>query len=103
MKIAPGDEVAGIDIFLTLVHTVHIRGRVFSAVKGDVIASPSVTLRMNDSDNTASVTAPMSVPLDKDQNFDIDGVTAGPYLLMASGNRGRRLADGPRSDQYRRC
>jgi hypothetical protein len=85
VKIAPGDEVAGIDIFLTLVHTVHIRGRVLSALKGDVIASPSVTLLINDSDNTASVTAPMSVRLDKDQVFDIDGVTAGPYLLMASG------------------
>jgi len=85
VKIAPGDEVAGIDIFLTLVHTVHVRGHVFSAVKGDVIASPSVTLRMNDSDNTASVNAPMSVVLGKDQSFEIEGVTSGPYLLMASG------------------
>ena len=41
---------------------------------------------MNDSDNTASVTAPISVVVDKDQNFDIQGVTAGPYLLMASGS-----------------
>ena len=88
VKVAPGDEVAGIDIFLTLVHTVHIRGRVVSAVKGDVIASPSVTLRMNDSDNTASVSAPMSVILNKDQSFEIEGVTAGPYLLMAAGTEG---------------
>ena len=84
LKIEPGDEVGGIDIFLTLVHTVHVRGRVISAAKGGVIASPSVTLRMNDSDNTASVNAPMTVTVDKDQNFDIDGVTAGPYLLMAA-------------------
>ncbi len=40
---------------------------------------------MNDSDNTASVSAPINVVVDKDQNFDIQGVTAGPYLLMASG------------------
>jgi hypothetical protein len=85
VKIAPGDEVAGIDIFLTLVHTVHVRGRVLSALKGAVISSPSVTLRMNDSDNTASVTAPINVVLDKDHSFDIAGVTAGPYLLMATG------------------
>jgi hypothetical protein len=85
VKIAPGDEVTGIDIFLTMVHTVHVRGRVVSAVKGAVIASPSVTLRMNDSDNTASVSAPIDVVLDKDQNFEIQGVTSGPYLLMASG------------------
>jgi hypothetical protein len=85
VKIAPGDEVAGIDIFLTLVHTVHIRGHVVSAVKGDSIASPTVTLRMNDPDNTASVSAPVNVTLNKDQSFEIEGVTAGPYLLMASG------------------
>jgi hypothetical protein len=85
VKIAPGDEVAGIDIFLTLVHTVHVRGRVVSAGKGAAIASPSVTLRMNDTDNTASVSAPMNVTMDKNQNFEIQGVTAGPYLLMASG------------------
>ena len=85
VNIAPGDEVGGIDIFLTLVHTVHVRGRVLSALKGGVVASPSVTLRMNDSDNTASVSAPLNVVVDKDQNFDIQGVTAGPYLLMASG------------------
>jgi hypothetical protein len=86
INIAPGDEAGGIDIFLTLVHTVHIRGRVVSAVKGGVIASPSVTLRWNDPDNTASITAPITVSLDKDQNFDIQGVTAGPYWLMATGS-----------------
>jgi hypothetical protein len=86
LKIAPGDEVGGIDIFLTLVHTVHVRGRVISAVEGGVVASPSVTLRMNDSDNTASVSAPLNITVDKDQNFDIDGVTAGPYLLVATAN-----------------
>ena len=85
VKIAPGEEVAGIDIFLALVHTVRIRGSVVGAVKGDAIASPSVTLRMNDPDNTASVSAPMHVILNKDQSFEIDGVTAGPYLLMAAG------------------
>jgi hypothetical protein len=85
VKIAPGDEVAGIDIFLTLVHTMHVRGRVVSAVSGTVVASPSVILRWNDPDNTASVSAPINVTLDKDENFEIQGVTAGPYLLMASG------------------
>jgi hypothetical protein len=88
VKVAPGDEVGGIDIFLTLVHTVHIRGRVLSGVKGGVIANPSITLRWNDPDNTASVSAPINVQVDKDQNFDIQGVTAGPYLLLASGTEG---------------
>lgn len=85
IKVAPGDEVGGIDIFLTLVHTVHIRGSVVSALQGGVIASPSVSLRINDADNTASVTAPIDVTVDKDRIFDIAGVTAGPYLLIATG------------------
>ena len=65
VRVAAGDEVGGIDIFLTLVHTVHIRGRVLSGVKGGVVASPSITLRWNDPDNTA-----------------------GPYLLLATGSEG---------------
>jgi hypothetical protein len=85
VKIVPGQEVGGIDIFLTLVHTVRVRGRVIGGAKGGVIASPNVTLRWNDPDNTASVNAPINVTLDKDQNFEIQGVTTGPYLLMASG------------------
>jgi len=85
VKIAPGEEVAGIDIFLTLVHTVRVRGQVIGGIQGSVIASPNVTLRWNDPDNTASVSAPINVTLDKEQNFEIQGVTAGPYLLVASG------------------
>jgi len=85
VKIAPGEEVAGIDIFLTLVHTVRVRGQVIGGIQGSVIASPNVNLRWNDPDNTASVSAPINVTLDREQNFEIQGVTAGPYLLVASG------------------
>ncbi|MBV9769467.1 MAG: carboxypeptidase regulatory-like domain-containing protein, partial [Bryobacterales bacterium] len=53
VKVAPGQEIAGIDIFLRLVHTVRIRGRVVSGVNGAAISNPSVTLRWNDPDNTA--------------------------------------------------
>jgi hypothetical protein len=85
VRVAPGDEIGGIDIFLTLVHTVHVRGRVVSGLEGGVVPSPSVALRWNDPDNTASVNAPIDVSIGKDQSFDISGVTAGPYLLIASG------------------
>jgi hypothetical protein len=88
VKIAPGDEVAGIDIFLTLVHTVRIHGRLIGAVAGGVVASPNIGLRWNDPDNTASVSAPISVTVDKEQNFEIQDVTSGPYLLTASGVEG---------------
>jgi len=84
VKVGPGDEVGGIDIFLTLVHTVHIRGRVVSALKGGAVANPNISLEMNDSDNTASVSVPMTINVDKDQNFDIQGVAAGPFLLVAT-------------------
>jgi hypothetical protein len=94
VKIAPGGEVAGIDIFLTMVHTVRVRGRVIGALQGGVVASPNVTLRWNDPDNTASVNAPINVTVDKDQNFEIRGVTAGPYLLMASGVEGGATLTG---------
>jgi Carboxypeptidase regulatory-like domain len=85
VKIGSGAEVGGIDIFLTLVHTVHVRGRV---VGTGVISSPNVALRWNDPDNTASVSAPINVSINPDQGFDIQGVTAGPYLLVASGVEG---------------
>ena len=83
VKIGPGAEVGGIDIYLTLVHTVRIRGRVTGP--GGVATNPNITLRWNDPDNTATVSAPVNITFDKDQNFEIQGVTAGPYLLAAAG------------------
>lgn len=92
VKIAPGEEVAGIDIFLTLVHTVRVRGRVIGAA--GVVSSPSVTLRWNDPDNTASVSAPINVAFDKDQSFSITGVTPGPYFLVAAGTEAGVILTG---------
>ena len=40
LKVGPGEEVAGIDIFLTLVHTVHVRGRVIGALEGGAVSQP---------------------------------------------------------------
>jgi len=53
--------------------------------EGGSVEGASVSLRWNDPDNTASVSAPIGVTMDKDQNFEISGVTSGPYLLIASG------------------
>ena len=92
VKIAPGQEVASIDIFLTLVHTVHVRGRVTGL--GGVVANPHVALRWNDPDNTATISAPVNLSFDQEQNFDLQGVTAGPYLLMASGTQGGMTLTG---------
>jgi hypothetical protein len=85
VHLLPGQEVLSIDIFLTLVHTVRIHGRVIGALSGTVVEGPSITLRWNDADNTASVSAPVDVTFDKNHNFEIKGVTPGPYVIMTTG------------------
>jgi hypothetical protein len=50
-----------------------------------VVPAPSLTLRWNDPDNTGSVAAPIDVSYDREQNFEIRGVTAGPYLAITTG------------------
>ena len=88
VKVLPGQEPASNDIFLTRVHTARIRGRVISALSGTVVPNPSISLRWNDAENTGSVSAPVEVSFDKDRNFEIKGVTPGPYILIASGSEG---------------
>jgi uncharacterized protein (DUF2141 family) len=85
VHLLPGQEVLSIDIFITLVHTVRIHGRVTSALSGTAVEGPSITLRWNDADNTASVSAPVDVTFDKNHSFEIKGVTPGPYVIMTTG------------------
>ena len=93
VKLAVGQEVAGIDIFLTRVHTVRIRGRVISALSGAAVEGPSISLRWNDADNTASVSAPIEVDFDRDRNFVIKGVAPGPYVVVVTGgDEGKALS-----------
>src|SRR5258708_2100621 len=73
------------DIFLTVVHTVRIRGRVTSAFSRQLVPGPSMTLRWNDADNPGSVSAPVDVSYDAHNNFEINGVTPGPYLIVTTG------------------
>ncbi len=93
VKVLPGGEIGSIDIYLTLVHTVRIRGRVISALSGAVVEGPSITLRWNDAENTGSVSAPVDVTFDKKHNFEIKGVTPGPYLIITTGaDNGKALS-----------
>ena len=85
VRLLPGQEIASIDIFLTLVHTVRIHGRVISALSGGVMEGPSISLRWNDAENTGSVSAPVDVTFDRNHNFEIRGVTPGPYLIITTG------------------
>jgi carboxypeptidase family protein len=94
VRVNPGQEVGGIDIFLALVHTVRVRGRVISAVSGAPVPGPSITLRWNDADNTGSVSAPVNVGFTRDQHFDISGVTPGQYLIVTAGGEDGKALSG---------
>jgi Carboxypeptidase regulatory-like domain len=85
VRLLPGQEIASIDIFLTLVHTIRIHGRVISALSGALVQGPSISLRWNDAENTGSVSAPVDVTFDRNHNFEIRGVTPGPYLIVTTG------------------
>ena len=88
VRVSGGHDQEGIDIFLTRVHTARIRGRVISGLSGVVVQGPSLTLRWNDAENTGSVSAPVDVTFDKDRNFELKGITPGPYILIATGAEG---------------
>lgn len=88
VRISSGQEVDGIDVFLTLVHTVRIRGRVLSALSGAPIEGPNISLRWNDAENTGSISAPVDVKFDRQRNFVITGVTPGPYIAVVTGADG---------------
>jgi hypothetical protein len=58
-----------------------------------MVESPGITLRWNDADNTASVSAPVDVTLDKNHEFEIKGVTPGPYVILTTGtDNGKTLS-----------
>jgi Carboxypeptidase regulatory-like domain len=84
--VQPGQEISAIDIYLTPVHTVRVRGRVVSALSGQTVQAPGLSLRWNDPGNTGSVTAPADITFDRDQNFEIRGIPPGQYWLLAGGS-----------------
>ena len=88
--VQPGQEVSAIDIFLTPVNTLRIRGRVVSALSGQTVQAPGLSLRWNDPGNTGSLAVPTDVTFDKDQNFEIRGVPPGQYWLIAAGSESGR-------------
>ncbi len=83
VQLGYGGEAAGIDVFLTTARTVRVSGHVTSGLSGQAIASPTLTLRRTGAGNTASVTVPASVNLDKRGGFEISGVVPGSYYLIA--------------------
>jgi hypothetical protein len=99
VQISEGSEIRAVDISLDQVPTVRITGRVTSASSGRVIPSPGISLRRGDPDNTASVTAPGVLKFDEKNNFEIRGVTPGPYVLIANGSEDGKPLTGRRAVQ----
>jgi hypothetical protein len=82
----PGAEVAGTDIVLRPVTTVRIRGRVIGGLSGRSISQPSIALERTGADNSASIPVPIRVTYPRQGEFEVSGVTPGPYLLLAAGS-----------------
>jgi hypothetical protein len=84
-------EVTGIDIFLEPVRTVSIRGRMLSGLTGQAVKVPNLTLRRLSSDERSSINAAIAVS-PRGDGFEMRGVAAGPYMLVADTvENGRRL------------
>jgi hypothetical protein len=81
-----GAEVAAIDIVLKPVTTVRIRGRVIGGLSGRSIPQPSIALERTDADNGVSIPVPIRITYPTQGEFEVSGVTPGPYLLLATAN-----------------
>jgi Carboxypeptidase regulatory-like domain len=82
LHVSSAQEAGGIDIFLEPVPTVTIRGACLSGLTGEVVKSPTVSLRRLSSDAHSSINAAISVA-PRGGGFEIRGVTSGPYLLVS--------------------
>lgn len=96
LRVGPAEEAEGIDIFLQTVPTVTLRGTAISGLSGEVIKSPNVSLRRIAADAHASINAAISLR-PRREGFEMRGVAAGPYLLVAETmeNRKRLFAQTP--------
>jgi hypothetical protein len=86
VKIAYGSEALGIDIFLESVPSTRIRGRVTSAM--GVPDSISIVVDRADARDGAAIRASYDVAIDKRGEFEIQGVTPGPYVLLVEATAG---------------
>ncbi len=82
VRVAAAQESDGLDIFLEPVRTVNVRGAVTSGLTGRRVEAPSVSLRRLSGDERSSINAAISVQ-PRSGGFEIRGVAAGPYLLVA--------------------
>ncbi len=82
VRIDSEQEIEGLEIFLQPVRTINIRGTTISGLTGAASRVPTVSLRRLSADERSSINAPVAVR-PTEAGFEIHGVTAGPYLLVA--------------------
>lgn len=91
VRVQSAQEIEGLDIFLEPVRTVSVRGRVLSGLTGQPVRNPNVMLRRLSADERSSINASITV-IPRAGGFEIRGVAAGPYLLVAdSTENGKRI------------
>ncbi len=82
-----GRESGGIDIFLTPMRKVKIRGFVISGRSGVKITNASIFLDRMDAHNNGALPAPAAARFDqRTSEFEIRDVTPGLYLMRAEGS-----------------
>lgn len=97
IRLGYGDEATAIDVVLNQTPTVRILGHVTSALTGQWITNPGITLRRVGADDALSVGAAVALSLDQRGGFELSGVAPGAYDLVAEADEdgkhliGRRL------------
>jgi hypothetical protein len=88
VPVAKGQEIRSVDIFLTRVPTVRVRGYVTSGLSGGIIANASIDLRSADAGDSGSVQVPVNLTSEKDGAFVLKGVVPGSYIVVAGASEG---------------
>jgi hypothetical protein len=86
VSVNSGAEVAAIDIVLKPVTTVRLRGRVIGGLSGRSIPQPSIALERTDADTGVSIPVPIRITYPTPGEFEVSGITPGPYLMLATAN-----------------
>ena len=86
-----GQEIDGMDVFLTPVRRVALSGRVTSGISGRAIPTPAITLERVDLQNTGGLPLPVTPSYDSDGSFTIRSVPPGAYILLLASSDDDKL------------
>lgn len=78
-----GQELAGLDLSLRQARKIAIRGFVLNGLTGVRVPSAGITLERVDQSGQGTMPVKANVSFDRDNNFQIPGVSPGSYRLVA--------------------